>query len=283
MDRTQKKCIIASTGLHLLLVLVLIIGSAFGSSKSPQDDMPILDFVPLKTVDALMSGGGYRDGTLPVAAPVVKQTPPVTPPAPVQKQPDPEPAPPKELPKEAPQPKENTESLVPSAQAKRKPEISTTLVTRKRDSSDAKAKARAEAKALADSRRQLASQIGKAADRIGADVGGETSIKLLGPGGGGVPYANWLQSVKSAYESAWVVPDGVADDQSTAAVSVTIAKDGSVVRAYIQRRSGNTLVDHSVQATLDRVRFAAPLPEDAKENERTVTINFNVKAKQGLG
>jgi len=38
-----------------------------------------------------------------------------------------------------------------------------------------------------------------------------------------------------------------------------------------------------VKATLDRVRYVRPLPEGAKESQRTVTINFSVKAKQGLG
>ena len=287
MDRTQKKCVVASTGVHLLLALVLFIGPAFGSSKNKVDDLPLLDFVPVKTVDALISGGGYRDGSPPAAAPVVQQPPPKpeTPPAPVEKKKEPDP--PKDVPKETPQPKEEPESLVPSTQQKRKPEVSTNLITRKKDPSEAKAKAEAkareEAKAQAESRRQLAREIGKAADRIGDEVGGTTSIKLLGPGGGGVPYANFLAAVKAAYEREWVVPDGIEDDQSVVIASVTIAKDGHVVRSYIADRSGNTLVDHSVQATLNRVKYAAPLPDDATESERTVKINFSVKAKQGLG
>jgi TonB family protein len=98
-----------------------------------------------------------------------------------------------------------------------------------------------------------------------------------------VPYANFLQAVQSVYERAWIVPDGVTDNDATAVVSVTIARDGTVVLARIQRSSGNHLVDRSVQAALDRVKFAAPLPDDAKDKERTVTINFNVRAKRGLG
>jgi colicin import membrane protein len=288
MDRTQKKCVVASTGVHLLLALILFIGPAFGSSKNKIDDLPLLDFVPVKTVDALISGGGYRDGSLPAAAPIVQQPPPKPeqpPPAPPEKKKEPDP--PKDVPKETLQPKEDPASLVPSKQAKRKPDVSTDLITRKKDPSEAKAKAdakaREEAKAQAESRRQLAREIGKAADRIGEEVGGTTSIKLLGPGGGGVPYANFLAAVKSAYEREWVVPDGIEDDQSVVVVSVTIAKDGHVVRSYIVDRSGNALVDNSVQATLNRVKYAAPLPDDATQSERTVKINFSVKAKQGLG
>ena len=287
MARTQQKCVIASTGVHLLLALILIIGPGFRSSKSKMDDLPILDFVPMKTVDALVSGGGYRDGSLPSAAPVVQPPPPTPQPPPVKAEKQPDPDPPKDVPKVVSQPKDDPESLAPSTQSKRKPEISTTLVTRKKDTSEAKtkaeAKAKEEAKEWAESRRQFAQKIGKAADRIGEETSGTTSIRLRGPGGGGLPYTSFLAAVKKAYEDAWVVPDGVEDDKSTAVASVTIARDGSVVRAHIISRSGNALIDHSVQATLDRVRIAAPLPDDSKGNERTVDINFNVKAKQGLG
>ena len=49
------------------------------------------------------------------------------------------------------------------------------------------------------------------------------------------------------------------------------------------RPSGETGVDSSVQRTLDRIPFIAPFPEGAKEKERTYTINFNLKAKRGIG
>ena len=62
-------------------------------------------------------------------------------------------------------------------------------------------------------------------------------------------------------------------------MTVTIARDGTVISARIVDRSGSPVVDQSVQATLDRVRYAAPLPDDAKEDQRTITIYFDVKAK----
>ena len=106
---------------------------------------------------------------------------------------------------------------------------------------------------------------------------------MPGPGGGGPTYANFLQSVKTIYTAAWIVPEGVTDDEATATASVTIARDGTVVSARIIRSSGNSLADQSVEAVLRRVTVAVPLPDDAKENQRTVTIKFNVKAKRGLG
>jgi TonB family protein len=67
------------------------------------------------------------------------------------------------------------------------------------------------------------------------------------------------------------------------ATTVTIGRDGNVISARITRRSGNSAVDESVRATLDRVTYAAKLPRDAKEDRRTVTINFNVRAKRLAG
>ncbi len=281
MDRLQRKCVIASAGLHLLLVVILFIGPAFLSSKSRTDDMPILDFVPVKTVDALVSGGGNPQGRLPEPPPPAPQPKPVVAPAP-QPQPiveAPKPPEPEPTLKETPEP-----SLEPSPKKSRKPEVSTKLVVRKSNvDAEAKAQAAAQAKEAADARRRLANAIGNAASHIESGMSSGTSIELKGPGGGGVPYANFLQAVKSVYDRAWVVPDGVTDDDATTTVSVTIARDGKVVSSRITRSSGSPAVDRSVQVTLDRVKYAAPLPDDAKESQRTVTIFFNVGARRALG
>jgi len=297
MDRLQKKCFVASAGLHLLLGLILVVGPAFVASQSKPDNMPVLDFVPLKTVDSLMSGGGNPNAKPPPAplerpqplppAPAVKSAPP--PPVKVK-----EPEPPKERVKETAPPKETPEfSFEPAKERKNKPTFDFTVV--KRSSSDAKAeaKARAEAQAreeareyareLADRRRRLDAAFGNAVEKLDEGRSGSTTIELKGPGGGGVPYANFLQAVKSRYEHEWVVPDGVTDENATVATSVTIARDGTVVSAHVTRGSGNAAVDRSVRVTLERVKWAAPLPDDARENQRTVEINFNVAARRALG
>jgi colicin import membrane protein len=215
------------------------------------------------------------------AAPIVNPTPP--PPEKVQP-----PEPRKETVKEAP-PREDPEySLEPSKERKpRKPIIDLKPVTR--PSQDAKNEAKAEALAREEARqetqrrRRIATAFGNAVDNLEQSLSGVTTIELKGPGGGGVPYANFLQAVKSRYQQAWVVPDGITDDNATVAASVTIARDGTVKSARITRSSGNAAVDRSVQVTLDRVKWAAPLPDDAKEDQRTVSINFNVAAKRGTG
>lgn len=279
MNRLQKKCLLASAGFHLVLLSLLFIGPAFLTSSS-RPDLPVLDFVPVKTVDALVSGGGNPNARPPAAAPLPPppQPPPVavpvaqpvvnkTPPEPPQKEP------------EVKQPSHESESLEPGTKPRRKPQISTTLVKPSLVSGAKDSRAREQAREIAEARRAATAAIGQAVAGIESGLSGSTTIELKGPGGGGVPYANWLQAVKSVYERAWVVPEGVTDDSATTAVSVTIARDGRVISATITRSSGNSAVDHSVQLTLDRVRYTAPLPDDAKEDQRTVTINFNVKAK----
>lgn len=185
--------------------------------------------------------------------------------------------------------------MEPSKERKsKKPVIDLTPVTRSRTAKvDDKAQARAQAQAReeareearqeADRRRRIASAFGNAVNSLEGSRSGSTTIEWKGPGGGGVPYANFLQAVKSVYQRAWIVPDGITDDNATVTASVTIARDGTVVSSHITRSSGNAAVDRSVQVTLDRVKWAAPLPEETKDNQRTVSINFNVAAKRALG
>jgi TonB family protein len=302
MDRLQKKCLLASTGFHLSLLLILIVGPAFVVTHHKPDDMPILDFIPVKTVDALVSGGGNPKAQPPlaVAQPVAQ---PASEPKPLPPAPPPEPEkvrlpdPPKEIIKEVQPPKPEPDPLEPAKERKpRRPELVTTPMTRPKDTkADAKARERAQeeeraeaeareyAKRVADRNRRARAALGDAANGIQEARAGSTTIELKGPGGGGVPYANFLQAVKSRYENAWIVPDGITDNDAVVAASVTIARDGTVVAWHVWRGSGNAAVDQSVRVTLQRVKFAAPLPEDAKENQRTVEINFSVAAKRGLG
>ena len=280
MNRLQKKCFLASTGLHLLLLLILLVGPAFMASRNKPDTMPVLDFVALKTVDDALSGGGNPNANPP---PATFEKPQPAPPAPAVK-PDPRRPrkcghqnPQKETVSEVPPRKEPEYSLEPSKERKpRKPNIDLTPINRPQDTED-DAKAQAEAEAREEARRErarrkrIAAAFGNAANNLESSLSGSTTIELKGPGGGGVPYANFLQAVKSVYQHAWIVPDGITDENATTAASVTIARDGTVVSAHITRSSGNPGVDRSVQVTLDRVKWAAPLPDTATENQRTVT------------
>jgi TonB family protein len=290
VNRLQKKCFLASAGFHLLLLVILLVGPAFMASQTKPDNMPVLDFVPLKTVDDALSGGGNPNAkAAPATFEKLQPTPPA--PAPKPEPPPPEkartPEPPKETISEVPPRTEPEYSLEPSKERKpRKPNIVLTPVKRPRDTKDdskAQAEAREQARQERERRQRIAAALGSAANSLESSLSGSTTIELRGPGGGGVPYANFLQAVKSIYQNAWVVPDGITDENATTGAAVTIARDGTVVSSHITRSSGNPGVDRSVQVTLDRVKWAAPLPDTATENQRTVNINFNVAAKRAAG
>jgi TonB family protein len=205
----------------------------------------------------------------------------------VQQPPEPDPEPPKEIAKPAPKP--SAESLEPSLEPKRKKiEINTTQITRRRDGK-AEAKARAEAQAREQARaeraarQRMAQQIGAMASHISGEVSGSTSLELKGPGGGGLPYANFNQAVMSAYQRVWRQQEVEADEVTTVQTTATIGRDGTVISARITRPSDNASVNRAVQTTLDRVKYAAPLPDDAKEDQRTVPITFYAKPKRSIG
>jgi TonB family protein len=286
MNRLEKKCVLAAAAFHLLLLLVLLVGPAFLSSRDQPDNLPVIDFIPFKTVDAMVSGGGNPAAKPPAPAPLPQPAAPAAPPAPKAVPPPeiakPEPAPPKETTKETvKETKKDPDSLETAKDRRRKVDVSTTLVKHRPDEfSESKARADAQAREkAAETKRQTAAAISQTVRGIQSGLSGGTTIELKGPGGGGLPYANWKQAVKTVYDAAWILPAGITADSATTSVTVTIARDGTVISARIVDRSGSPVVDQSVQATLDRVRYAAPLPDDAKEDQRTITIYFDVKAK----
>ncbi len=317
MDRLQKKCFVGSVTGHVALIVIVLTSAAFVSSEKktdPMQDLPVIDFVAFKTVDELIApGGGNPNAAKPpevmTAPPVIAPAPaaPVTPepepqpqaPEPEQKAPpEPEPKPvvpaPKPVirepaPKPAPKAPKDDSSLVPSA-TKKKRTFDLKPIVR---GADTKADTRKRAAALAaereadrrdrEIRRRFAAGIASAASAAGQSSSRGVAIELNGPGGGGVAYANFNQAVKSAYDRAWHLPDSVTDEGATVEATIVIARDGTVISARISKPSGNSGLDASVRRTLDRVKWAAPLPASEKQDQRTVPINFNVGAKRGLG
>ena len=57
MNRLQKKCVIATAGVHLLLVVILFVGPAFFYSKPKADDLQVLDVIPANLIDAPFNSG----------------------------------------------------------------------------------------------------------------------------------------------------------------------------------------------------------------------------------
>jgi len=287
MNRLQKKCLIATTGFHLLLVLTLVFGSAFFTSHPKPDDSTVLDVIPANLIDAAFSSG-VKSTQPPAPTPIVKppeptpQPPQPQPPQPKPepvKPPDPEPVKPPKLPPEDLKPVEPVEK--PAKPEPKKIEVNLKPVVHNVSKVTTDTNAAEAARAAAKEAKRRAAAIAKALMSISKNASSATTVEM--PGTGSVSYANYASVVKSVYEQAWTPPEDTASDDAITRVSVTIGSDGAVITSRILDPSGDARVDASIQRTLDRVTFVAPFPDGAKEKERTFIINFNLKAKRLLG
>ncbi len=262
MNRLQKKCIIVTAGIHLLLLLILIVGPAFFAPKQKVDDFQLLDVIPANLVDAAFSSG-VANATPPPPEPVAPPTPPTPlPPVPVVKPPVPDkPEPVKTI-------KDPDKTPIPTT--KPKPAISTQLVTR------TPPKTSANAKAANDAARAQA--IRRALQKLKSNLTTGTVVDM--PGSGSTAYASYKDALGSLYYNAWT-PEGAGNDEANTYVQITVASDGTVINARIITPSGDEKMDASVQRALQEVPSVPPLPDKAKA-EQNFTIMFNLKAKRML-
>src|ERR1043166_1866561 len=290
MNRLDKKCFIASTGTHLLLALLLVFGSAFFVSPDKTSSLPSLKVVPTRFVDDALSGGGGNPKVAPSDAQIKGQTlaPQPTPaPKPIQPPPKPKvkpqveskkPEPTKPTKKEAVKPPAETAKSTKPDQIILKP-VTRSTIDKAKEKADADAKEEREKAAAAS--RKASREFARAAEELRSGFSKGTVIEVNGPGG--EAYANYDQWVREHYDNAWVLTPDLLNDDSTAVVRITIHRSGRVLTAEILLKSGNASLDRSVRRALDKVKFIAPFPEGAREEERTYTIDFNLKTKRLLG
>ena len=273
MNRLQKKCIIATTGFHLLLLVILFVGPAFFSAREKPDDTPVLEMIPANLVDTATTGvQGAQPPPTPVPPPV---KPVVTPPAPIPKpvvQPTPAPVPTPTFTERVGKffkPEPAKPQPAPVENPPHTPKVNLTLTTRTVPKNNP-----TPAKPTPDNSKAVNSAL----RALRANLSSATEIAPVG--NSSVAAANYAQIVKSFYERAWTPPVDTASDDANVKVRVTIASDGTVISAQVLTPSGDTNVDTSVQNTLDRVQFIAPFPPGSTDKERTYIINFNLKAKR---
>jgi TonB family protein len=296
MNRLEKKCLVASAGMHLFLFLLVVFGSAFFVSRDKTPSLPPLRAVPTRLVDDALSGGGGNPNIAPSDAQQKGQT--LVPQPRIEPQPLPKPEvkrtePKREVEKvEKPKPtkpvKESVKEVVkplpdPTKASQTAPIVLKPITRSTMDKSkeQAEKEAREAAAAAAAARSRVAQAFAKANERLKEGFSQGTKVDVSGPGG--EAYADYTQFVKSVYDDAWIVTDALIDEDSTAKVSVTIGKSGRVISAHIERRSGDSALDRSVQRALDKVKFVAPFPAGATDDQRTFLINFNLKSKRSLG
>ena len=277
MNRTQKKCVLATAGIHLLLLVILFVGPAFFNPKPNFDNSQVLDVIPANLVDAQFNSG-VKNAQQPAPAPVAVPQPP--PPAP---KPAVQPAP-------APSPSfvEKVEKMFKSEPAKPAPDLTRAEKPEKRAEKNSSHKIQINtqlvtrtASKTSSAKNSEAVALRNAIQHLQKNFSPSTTIDLSG--NSSAAYANYASVVKSIYEQAWQPPDDTASDDANTKVSVTIASDGTVISARIIAPSDDAGVNATVQRTLDRINFIAPFPKGAKEKQRTYIINFNLKAKRMLG
>ncbi len=304
MNRFQQKCFLASAGLHGLLLMVLLFGSAFLVSKPPPDMSPVVNFINPKMTDGANNGGGNPNARSepPPPAPQAPKPEPVKP-EPVKPEPKPEPVKPEPVKVKVPEvkplvtehkpkPIKETpkETIKPT-----KPLISTTIVRRSNDVILAQQRAAADRAAKEADRKQREetarlteqrNRIIDAATGIIGDVSRNLSHSMVvgTPGPGGEAFANYGSWVREVYERAWRVSPDLTDDSSSALARVTIRRDGSVAQASLFQKSASAALNKSVQRALEAVEhIGKPFPDGAREAERTFTIEFNLKTRKAIG
>jgi len=274
MNRLQKKCVIVTAGLHLLLIVILFVGPAFFNPRPKVDNSQVLDVIPPILIDEALNSG--VNGAQPppptqivTPQPIVQPQPQPapTPPAPKIVQPAPQPTLVQRVKKYfAPEPKPDlTPVEKPEKNPPHKIEVNTQLVTRDAPKSLKPVKTKDNSQAARNLAAELRNKL-------------SSPTEVSTPGESSVAYANYASVVKSVYDHAWTLPDSVAKDENIT-VSVTIANDGTVISSSIITPSGDAPADASVQRTLDRVKFVAAFPDGATEKERTYTIIFNPQVK----
>ena len=295
MSRLQKKCFIGATSMHVLLFVVLIVGPGF-FSKDTMEESDVLTFIPLMATESGRPGGGTPQPPNPAPPDVQPVTP--TPPTPrvvePVRQPDPprpvEPLVEKPAPEKPSKPDRDSLDPKPSKPEKHEVKVNTKVVkisNDRRKPSNTSSTAESSAKEAAERERAAANAklFANAGKRISSNLAPSTQVDMPeGPGGGGVSYAPYAQIVRKVYTDAWTIPNDATDDEAIVKVSVTIARDGSVISSRIITESGSKLVDRSIQNALDRVTtIGVAFPAGAKESQRTFTISFSLKAKKLLG
>lgn len=283
MNRLQKKCVIVSTGLHALLVGILLFGSAFFNSQPKDEQHPLLTaFDPSMINDLLTKGGNPNVAVVP--PPSHPPSPPsehkqqevarvVDPPKPrriVHEEPDP---PVRRFSEDAPPPKpKKRETLTADDLKLAKPRSTKTRKVKQQSESPT---------SESDNTAQRESQqVARSLRTLSKDLSSRTTVQeFTGPGGGGPLSAAYRDILANTYDSAWSSPPDLSDENAKVAISVTIARDGRVINGRIINTSHNSAMDRSIQILLDTVTYVAPFPAGWSESERSFEIVLSLRAK----
>jgi TonB family protein len=257
MPRLQKKCLMASFGMHGMLLFVFLLGSAFfrPASQTSSDtianhgDSPVIQMVTLPPQDA------------PAASLTSQPAVPTRQLSPAQ--------PPQET--QPVKPREGFDLATPAARTLR---ISTNVVMR------------APQTAIASTHQPVGhidgEGVAQSVNNLLKALSSGSPIGLDFPSGNGTGDSSYAQIVKETYTRNWKSIGTPPTSPGSTVVKVTIGKNGTVLSAVIITPSGDEALDRSVQRTLEHVRTIEPFEAGARDQERTYTINFNLQASRAF-
>ncbi|GDY18864.1 hypothetical protein LBMAG56_02090 [Verrucomicrobiota bacterium] len=306
MNPLQKKCLLASGGLHGLLLCSVLFGAAFRSRDKVEVVRPA-EFISAANIESLLR---TKTGTPPLPRPPVPQVEvkpvvdplpaPPTPKPPLAEVKPPKPAPTPDSPpvtkKISPVPVKLTEVVrpvpgaetIPIASAGTKPSVKVSLENLKvrgGEKSATKPATKLDTGHLAQAHQVQHPAVGRVSDvlaNLQRNLAHSTAVGTS-DGASNEATADYGLLVVALYQAAWIVPQDVADSGIVAQATVTIGRDGRVTDARLTKSSGKAALDKSIQSALRGVKVVAPFPPADKEKERTFIIDFNLKAKRLLG
>jgi colicin import membrane protein len=294
MNRLQKKCVIGTVGIHLLLLVILIVGPAFYNQQPKMDDTQVLDMIPANLVDAAVNSGVQGAQPPPMPKPVTPQPPQqqqLFPPPKIVQPPTPAPAPtPAPEPVRTPSP-----SLLKEFEdyfkSKPEPAVKPDLTPEKKPTESTQPKIQISLNKVSrnsvkntgqENTAQNQRAVNNALRSLSHSLSSATTVDM--PGNSSAAYASYASVVKSVYEQALRsnLPSQVAGNSEVTKVRITIANDGTVISSEVISPSGDPAWDDAVQRTLDQVKFIAPFPDGAAEKQRQYTLNFNPEVERSF-
>ena len=243
MNRLAKKCVVASAVLHGTLALTLLLVSGFTSSVSQPS-----------------AGGEITIFEAPAEAAASIQ------------------------PVKARTSTEQEHVIKPNADAARTPRTVPVVRTPGINLVETTRFAQPTAKPDGDDGAAAQKSLATAIASIRNHASGSVNMGSFGENSGmSFSQESFEQTLKRVYFNNWQQPADAASDEAVVKVSVTVARDGTVMSASITKSSGDTAVDRSVERLLKEVTHIAPFPSGSKEAQRTYPLSFSLKAKHSLG
>ncbi len=279
MNRLQKQCVIASAGMHLLLVVALLFGSGFRSKQHEPLDIQPFHMMPSSVLESLLDDPADVADVADEPEPKPEVEPPVESekiiePEPATIEPEPEPV---VTPKPEPKPDPVKEPAISKRIEKPKPKVvkpkikiskqfKTNTSSRKPKVNTQKPKISRPSTTTVKLNQNLLKVGG------GSKIKGVTTIS-------GSSLGRYGHLVQSAYDREWTQPTSISGRNLTVKIKVIVSRDGSIQSANISQSSGVAAMDQSIERAIRKVRrISQAPPQGASLGDRTFIINFNLKS-----